>query len=122
MTEVLYIACPYTHPDPAIKEQRFKLATKIAALYVERGHIVYSPITHTHPLDVELAGHGTLGSDFWVKFDETFMAICSEMIIIKTDGWDKSSGIKREMEYFKEHGKPISFFLPEFLPEFVERG
>lgn len=111
--EVVYLACPYTHVDPAIRESRFQVATAVAADLIRSGRIVYSPITMTHPIDVVLAGHGnTLGSDYWVAFDEAFMAMCSEMIVIKLDGWEHSSGIARETEYFRAHQRPIRYIDP----------
>lgn len=108
--KIIYLACPYTHPDPVIRRARFEIATIVAANLIRQGKIVFSPITMTHPIDGVLAGdQNTLGSDYWVKFDEAFMRMCSEMMVIKADGWDKSSGIKREIEFFKEHGKPIKY-------------
>jgi hypothetical protein len=111
---IIYLACPYTHADHRVREGRFKSATAAAAELIRQGYIVYSPITMTHPLDVVLAGDtDTLGSDYWIKFDEAFMAVCSEMIVLQIDGWDQSQGIKREMDYFKRRGKPVRFLSPD---------
>lgn len=107
---IVYLACPYTHQDPQVRLARFEMATKAAAHLIERGRIVYSPITMTHPIDVVLADEGqTLGSDYWVAFDEAFMEVCSEMLILRIEGWDRSSGIKREREYFEAAAKPVAF-------------
>src|SRR5262245_552387 len=103
--KIIYLACPYTHPNHSIREQRFKEATKVAAALIQQGHIVFSPITMTHPIDCILAGRqATLGSDYWVEFDEAFMDVCSEMVILKIDGWNLSKGIRREIEYFRMQG------------------
>jgi hypothetical protein len=111
---IIYLACPYTHPDSHVREARFRAATRAAAALIKEGYVVYSPITMTHPIDVVLAGTtSTLGSDYWVAFDEAFMDICSEMVILKVDGWDRSSGIRREREYFESQGKPVRFIQPE---------
>jgi hypothetical protein len=89
------------------------VATIVAADLILAGHIVYSPITMTHPIDLVLAGESnTLGSDYWVAFDEAFMAMCSEMIVVRLDGWESSNGIRREIAYFTEHKKPIRFIDP----------
>lgn len=67
----------------------------------------------THPIDMVLAGEtNTLGSDYWVAFDEAFMEMCSEMIVICLDGWEQSNGIKREIAYFTAHKKPIRYMDP----------
>lgn len=108
--QVIYLACPYTHPDPEVRKNRFDAATKVAADLIRSGRIVYSPITMTHPIDMVLAGEtNTLGSDYWVAFDEAFMQMCSEMIVMRLDGWQQSSGIRREIEYFISHKKPIQY-------------
>jgi Domain of unknown function (DUF1937) len=110
---VIYLACPYTDPDPVIRQARFELATAVAADLIRAGHIVYSPITMTHPIDVLLAGaSNTLGSEYWVAFDEAFMEMCSEMIIIRLDGWQQSNGIRREIAYFTGRKRPIRYMDP----------
>jgi hypothetical protein len=110
---VIYLACPYTDPDPAIRKARFEAATAVAAELIRSGHIVYSPITMTHPIDMVLAGaSNTLGSDYWVAFDEAFMEMCSEMVVIRLDGWQRSNGIRREISYFTDHKKPIRYRDP----------
>jgi hypothetical protein len=111
---IIYLACPYTDSDKSVREARFNLATEAAADLIREGHIVFSPITMTHPIDVVLAGEdATLGSDYWVAFDKTFMDMCSEMLVLQVDGWDQSKGIQREMEYFKAQGKPVNLLVPE---------
>src|SRR2546428_10466425 len=73
--EIVYLACPYTDPDPEIRKHRFNCVTMVAAHLIGQGLIVYSPLTITHPIDLVLAREGeTLGSDYWVRFDEAFMA------------------------------------------------
>jgi hypothetical protein len=56
--KIIYLGSPYTHPDPKVREERFEKATRAAAHLVEKGHIVYSPITMTHPIDLVLAAEG----------------------------------------------------------------
>jgi hypothetical protein len=110
---VIYLACPYTDPNPAVRKARFEIATAVAADFIRDGHIVYSPITMTHPIDMVLAGaSNTLGSDYWVAFDEAFMDMCSEIVVIRLDGWQKSSGVTREIAYFQERNKSIRYMDP----------
>jgi nucleoside 2-deoxyribosyltransferase len=106
--ELIYLACPYTHASPVIRLQRFEQATKAAAGLIRQGRIVFSPITMTHPIDIEMAGsENTLGSDFWVAFDEAFMDRCDVFVLLPLAGWQKSSGVMREIEYFQKAGKPL---------------
>jgi hypothetical protein len=108
--QVIYLACPYTDPDPQVRKLRFEAATNAAAELIKQGSIVYSPITMTHPIDMVLAGAAnTLGSDYWVAFDEAFMEMCSEIVVLQLEGWQKSTGVARELAYFRDAGKPIKY-------------
>jgi uncharacterized protein DUF1937 len=108
MRELVYLACPYTHPSAAVRLERFNQATKAAAAVIRQGRFVFSPITMTHPIDVELAGaDNTLGSEFWVAFDEAFMERCDVFALLPLDGWQQSAGVKRELEFFQRSGKPL---------------
>jgi len=119
MQRMIYLAYPYTHPDSEIRRRRFEGATSAAATLISGGHIVYSPITMTHPIDIVLAGAGnTLGSDYWVRFDEAFMNACSEMVVVDTPGWKESKGIQREIDYFRSHGKPVAVVKPHELASY----
>jgi hypothetical protein len=110
---IIYLACPYTHPSAVVRLQRFELATRAAAKLIAQGLIVFSPITMTHPIDVQLAGTAdTLGSEFWVSFDESFMNFCSEMAILRVNGWENSPGVARERKYFESRGRKVWFIDP----------
>src|SRR5262249_50831544 len=115
--EIIYLACPYTHSDPQVMEERYNIATKLAAYLIEkRKLIVFSPITMTHPIDKLLARDSiTLGSDYWLHFDELFMKACAKMIVLTIDGWQQSEGIQREIEAFKTMGKEVEYLNPSDL-------
>jgi hypothetical protein len=107
---ILYLAAPYSHLDPDIREDRYARITAVAAQLISQGRIVFSPITMTHPIDKLLAGHTeTLGSEYWVDFDEAFMEFCSEIAVVMIDGWDKSSGVAREVKFFRDRGRPVHY-------------
>src|SRR5262249_10263811 len=111
---IVYLGAPYTHPSAQVRLARFESVTRAAAQLIATGRIVYSPLTMTHPIDLVLTKDGgTLGSDYWVKFDEAFMEFCSEMIVLKLRGWELSSGVTREIAFFKGRGRPVSFMEPD---------
>lgn len=111
--QIVYLACPYSHPDMAVRLERFEASAHAAAELIRRGMFVYSPITMTHPIDLVLAEEGgSMGSDYWCDFDEAFMQICSEMVILTIDGWQDSRGIAREKKFFEASGKPVKYLQP----------
>lgn len=76
----------------------------------------------THPIDLLLAKkEQTLGSDYWVKFDEAFMKMCSAIVVLRIDGWRESKGVKREIEYFRKNGKKVEYLEPESVGIFSQQ-
>ena|ERR1700722_17277996 len=112
-SEIIYLACPYTHAESEVMEERYKSATSAAAKLIEKGHVVFSPITMTHPIDKILAKDKvSLGSKYWIDFDELFMSVCSKMIVLMVEGWKESEGIQREIEYFQARGREVTYLHP----------
>lgn len=102
-----YLASPYSHPDPAVREARFVAVCKVAGEMMGRGHVVYSPIAHSHPI----AMHCDLPKDwlFWGKQDRTMIALCDRVVVLTIDGWQESTGVQAEIEYAKSIGKPVTY-------------
>ena len=105
--ELVYLASPYSHPDPAIKEQRYRDVLKVLADLTKAGIVAYSPIIHNHPIarDHNLAGDW----DFWNRIDRVFLSRCSKMIVVQLEGWDVSIGIRDEIAMAQEFGIPIQY-------------
>ena len=109
-TGLVYLACPYTHPSIDLRIARFEASAQAAAYLIHQGMFIYSPITMTHPIDVAMATENeTMGSDYWCDFDEAFMRVCDEMIILTLPGWRESKGIAREAVFFGNAGKRIRY-------------
>ena len=107
---VLYIAGPYSHNELEVCTERFDKLTEVAAKFVNDGFIVYSPITHTHPIEVAIGTKQS--SEFWVDFDKTFMALCTRCIVVKLPGWDTSKGVAREIAWFEVRGIKAEYVEP----------
>ena len=104
-----YLACPYSHPNPEMREERFKAVNKVAAKLMREGRIIFSPISHTHPI----AQYGLPKDwEFWRKYDLIFIRQCSNLIVLKLGGWKKSIGVRSEIRIAKHLGKPIEYMEP----------
>jgi|SRR5579884_288218 len=107
---IIYLAAPYTDPNPAVRRERFIKVTEASAYLISQNLKVVSPLTATHPIDLVMIKNGIiLDSDYWVDNDLMYMEMCTEMIILQLEGWEKSSGIKREVKFFQDHNLPISY-------------
>ncbi|MBI2191984.1 MAG: DUF1937 family protein [Planctomycetes bacterium] len=106
---MIYLASPYSHPDPSVREARFQAACSQAAEMLRCGIPVFSPIAHTHPI----AAYGLpLEWASWEKYDRVFLEMCSEVWILMLDGWRESKGVQAEMELARELGKPVVLVEP----------
>ena len=109
---IIYLACPYAHSDPTVRQSRYEAATRAAAEMMRKGLIVFSPITMTHPIGALLAGAGkTPESDYWIAFDEAFLSVCSKMVVLQMEGWQTSNGIAREIAFFEKLGRPVTYVV-----------
>jgi hypothetical protein len=107
---IIYLAAPYSHREIAVRRTRFFAATRAAAALIDRGHIILSPLIMTHPIDQILYKDGhELNTGYWIRFDEAFMSNCAELWILTLEGWKKSKGIRREIEYFEKRGRPVIY-------------
>jgi hypothetical protein len=102
---IIYLASPYSHPDVAVRLDRFRQACKVAGLLMNKGMIVFSPIAHTAPVADEC--NLPLGWDFWEKYDRAFLSVCSAMYVLTIEGWSKSVGVLAEIGIAKELNLPI---------------
>jgi hypothetical protein len=102
---MIYLATPYSHSDPAIREWRYQVVTRYAAALTLDGEHVFSPITHSHPM-VE---HGAATDwEYWREVDLFWLDHCKLMHVLCLDGYSESTGVKAEIEYFHKHGRALS--------------
>jgi hypothetical protein len=110
---VIYLASPYSHPDPAVRQWRFEAACQATAAMLKAGLIVLSPVVHSHPL----AGHGLDAMDhaFWMHVDRPMLDACTSVAVLTLSGWESSKGIAAEIRIARDCRKPISYVAPAKL-------
>ena len=108
----IYLACPYSHPVKAVRNDRFRAANKKAAELMQGGHIVFSPLSHSCPIADYLDNH--IDHDFWMKQDLTLLEWCDQMWILDIDNgaWKESRGINAEKRYAEKIGIPVRVIKP----------
>ena len=98
--ELIYLTSPYSHGNPLMERIRFNQAVSWAADLTNLGHIVFSPIVHSRPL--EMHGDGIKGNwDFWQRIDETFMRRCDRLVVLCVYGWGESVGVTAEIAFMR---------------------
>lgn len=111
MNGFIYLASPYTHDDQCVRERRFKDAAKAAAKLMSDGNVVFCPIAHSHPIDIEFSQPES--GPFWKRQDAPFLHSCSQVVVLMIDGWDRSPGVAHEIQVAKHRGIPIIYMEAE---------
>lgn len=105
---MIYLASPYSHFDPSIEAQRFDAVCRTAGLLLMQGHVVVSPIAHSHPIFVREPKVGGQWEQ-WVALDHALLDASEEMWILTIPGWYESRGVTAEREYAEEHSIPVKY-------------
>ena len=110
-----YLASPYSHPDPEIRERRFKEICKIASVLIMGGNVLFCPISMSHP--IQEYGHTKSTWEFWEAIDTKFLELSDELLVITMDGWEESIGVQAEIKIARDLGLPIRYLDPKTLEE-----
>lgn len=109
-----YLAAPYTHPDPAVLEQRYEAANRAAAVLMRDGP-VFSPVSHSHRIADFMDAALRLDHYFWQEQDTAVLAHCSRVVVLQMDGWQESKGIAAECAFADAIGIPVEFMHPNLI-------
>jgi hypothetical protein len=107
---MIYLASPYSHPDPLVCQARFDAACQAAAGLITAGQAVIATIVQGHPL----VRFGIPGSwSFWASLAREYIARCDEVVVLQLDGWRESEGVQAELALARELGKRVDYLEPE---------
>lgn len=109
---MIYLASPYSHPRPDIRALRYEAVAAFTVAAMGAGHQIFSPIVYGH----HIARTHALPTDaeWWRNFNETILATCDEMWVLKIPGWDKSVGVQMEIE-FASSRMPVLHMEPDMF-------
>lgn len=102
---MIYLASPYTDPDPAIMQQRYDQVLEFAAKITQTGKLVYSPIVHYHPM----ASRFDLPreANYWERANKAMLGRARTLWIYQLEGWDTSVGVNKEIEWAVDLWLPV---------------
>lgn len=119
-TELIYLACPYTHKERYVRVARWIAVNHIAARMMAAGEYVFSPISHTHPIAEASDGKLPVGWDYWEKFDRQYLSIVKKIVVLRLPGWDKSTGVQAEIKIGEEMGIPVEYIDYDLMPPYAD--
>jgi nucleoside 2-deoxyribosyltransferase len=106
----IYLAVPYS----GMQESSYKQANEASVLILNKGHNVFSPITHSHPL----TSIGNLSVphtwEYWRNIDLQFVDWADEVwVLVPKEGIEavmNSTGVTEETIYAQDRDKPVRYF------------
>jgi len=107
MPDLIYLASPYSDFDSRVRLARFHAVVIETAKMAREGHLVFSPICHSHP--VATIGCLPLAFDYWQEWNREMLRRCEKLVVLKLDGWEESQGVQGEIEMAKALGMPIEY-------------
>lgn len=107
MSELIYIASPYSHESSDIMRDRFEAVCDYAGRLMQMGHVVYSPIAHSHPIAMRV-GLPT-DWDYWKTFDHAMITRSTSLMVFQLPGWNESVGVTAEIQMAQALGIPIDY-------------
>lgn len=109
---MIYLGSPFSHDNETVRDARHKAAVCATAMLGAKGEYVFSPILHSVPqLDFGLPNTW----EFWKDIDFAHLQRCDELWVLTLPGWQQSVGVKQEIEWAKELGKPVRYLDPVTL-------
>lgn len=98
---MIYIASPYSHELPQVRENRYKQVMAYTAHLMRQGKPAFSPIVHTHVL----AQVYELPTDFrfWKNYCHQMLDAAKELHVLTLLGYEESVGVQAEIKYYKEY-------------------
>lgn len=116
---LIYLACPYSHKDSKVRNERVHSVNKAAGHLLKNGYLVYSPISMSHNIALDC----NLESDYisWEPLDTEMLTRCDSLVILLLEGWTESRGVRAEYDLATSLGKPIYMMTnyPEYYLELL---
>ncbi len=101
---MIYLASPYSDPDPLVRKARYEAACDRAALMLADGRLVYAPVVYGHAL----AERGLPGDwAFWEQHNHAMLSRSTSLLILTLPGWQESEGVRAEIAIARSLGLPV---------------
>jgi hypothetical protein len=110
MSELIYLASPYSNPDPRIEQKRYRDALSFTGTALRAGRNIFSPIAYGHQFQINGYMQGDAAS--WQAFNQSMMEACTLFWVLKLPGWEESKGVIAELDWAIKNEKFIEYIGP----------
>lgn len=115
----IYIASPYSHEDPTVKQARYEVALAWTTHMFSIRKFVYSPIVHCH--NVALLGDLPGDFEYWNDYDTIMVGHAKKVQVLCIPGWTTSKGVTLEIGLAHKLGIPVEHIGQPLLYQHIKR-
>lgn len=123
-----YLATPY-NGTPEQMQDRVEKNLDVTAAFYDAGIRVFSPIVHSHQVLAKMQDSTVeVRRDLFLQFDLSIISASNGIIVLQLPGWEKSFGVREEIQFCDLHDIPVVRFdyeevisSPKLAQEFTER-
>lgn len=105
-----YLAHPYSAKTIADRITNYELCCKRSAKLLLKGYNIFSPIVHSHSIEMTCLEMLTWTEEekwqFWIALDIAILEHVGFTGVILAPGWESSKGCRREYGWFLSHRQP----------------
>lgn len=106
---MIYLASPYSHIDPTVREQRYQEAFNAVGHFIFTANLpVFSPIVYCHKLAIEHSA-GTDAAT-WERFNFAMLSRAQALYILCLPGYEYSIGVQKEINFAKDLRIPRAYY------------
>lgn len=127
--KLIYLASPYSHSDNDVIARRVLEVQDATARLIERGHLIFSPIVHSHHIASQVTFEPTHNenSDLhngttWLDYDRAMINKADELWILRLNGHTRSKGVHAELYHALDRGIPVKYINYPDLSVFGDVG
>lgn len=100
-----YLASPISSPSKTVRLDRYMAALGATVSLTKSGWRVFCP--HVHWCDAAENLGLPEDWDFWGPVSKTFLLHCDYLLVLTTDGWNDSQGVRQEIQWARERKLPV---------------
>jgi len=98
----IYVAAPYSHPDPAVHQLRVERVLAVGLALLQHGHAPFLPHLF-HYFDGWAQQQGVeVPYETYLAWDRAYLAVCDEVLVLGS-----SPGVEQEIAEAHRRGLPV---------------
>lgn len=124
MSELIYLASPFSSESKCVRFSRHEAVAECASSLITAGYNVFSPITHSFGIEYKLdldtdedfhwnqftpRNNTILDHSIWMRVDEAILERCDMLAVLKVKNWQESKGVAKEISIALNLGKPVMY-------------